>query len=207
MATSEPIDNNNIDRQSSDDKDQEKSDHDSGQKSSTVKSISSYLTSHTHNVDDQDDLIDIRVGNPLDKITKLLEEIKKQKAFSFTLKGSLGIAGVALTISMFGIFGGGKIICDKGLTTEIGVLRSISFQEIEPYNVPLISELLNNIAPKRHRNRLILIKGNRDVIAVAPSGNIPTTRFINKNVSVTGGYNSCKKVLTVSEPFGIDFFE
>jgi len=36
---------------------------------------------------------------------ELLQDIKKQKAFSFTLKGSLGIAGVALALGMFGIFG------------------------------------------------------------------------------------------------------
>src|SRR3990167_4871923 len=46
----------------------------------------------------QDDLLDVRVGNPLRKIVELLEDIKRQKAFSFTLKGSLGIAGVALAL-------------------------------------------------------------------------------------------------------------
>ncbi len=54
-----------------------------------------------------DDLIDVHVGNPLRRVIELLQDIKKQKAFSFTLKGSLGIAGVALALGLFGVFCGG----------------------------------------------------------------------------------------------------
>lgn len=63
---------------------------------------------------DDDTLINVHVGNPLEKIVKLLEQLKKQKAFSFTIKGTLGLAGIALFITAFGIFGGTKAFCSRG---------------------------------------------------------------------------------------------
>src|SRR3989338_7295204 len=50
--------------------------------------ISNFLRNNTSVSKTKDDstLLEIHIGNPLRKITQLLEEIKKQKAFSFTLK-------------------------------------------------------------------------------------------------------------------------
>src|SRR5436190_1901612 len=68
--------------------------------------LSTFFSTNTHYDKNKDDLLDVHVGNPLSRITKLLEDIKKQKAFNFTLKGSLGVMGVVLVLSVFGIFGG-----------------------------------------------------------------------------------------------------
>jgi len=54
-----------------------------------------FLISHTGNYKGEDDILDIHIGNPFRRIIALLEDLKKQKAFSFTLKGSLGIAGLS----------------------------------------------------------------------------------------------------------------
>jgi len=40
-----------------------------------------FLISHTGNYKDQDDLLDIRIGNPLGRIVALLEDIKKSIFF------------------------------------------------------------------------------------------------------------------------------
>jgi len=55
--------------------------------------VSKFLSDHTRYDKSQDDLLDVHVANPLRRIAQLLEDIKRQKAFSFTLKGSLGLAG------------------------------------------------------------------------------------------------------------------
>jgi len=55
---------------------------------SALKKLISPTLSKT---EDQDTLIDVHVSNPLKRIVELLQDIKKQKAFSFTLKGSLGL--------------------------------------------------------------------------------------------------------------------
>src|SRR5215204_929059 len=78
-----------------------------------------FISSHVHYNKNDDDVLDVHIGNPLHKIVKLLEDIKKQKAFSFTLKGSLGIAGVVMAFSFLGVLGAGNVLCSKGVQSEI----------------------------------------------------------------------------------------
>ena len=80
------------------------------------------FSENVHYSKKQDDLLDLHVGNPLRRITLLLEQIKKQKAFSFSIKGSLGIMGVALVAGTFGVLGVNNVLCDKGVQTRRGVL-------------------------------------------------------------------------------------
>src|SRR3990167_9464453 len=100
--------------------------------------ISNFLRNNTSVSKTKDDstLLEIHIGNPLRKITQLLEEIKKQKVFSFTLKGSLGIMGVALALSVFGIFGGSKMLCDKGIQTQVGMIKELESSSSEKSTVP-----------------------------------------------------------------------
>src|SRR3989338_3621357 len=106
--------------------------------------ISNFLRNNTSVSKTKDDstLLEIHIVNPLRKITQLLEEIKKQKVFSFTLKGSLGIMGVALALSVFGIFGGSKMLCDKGVQTKLGTLKILAVPENEP-SIPLLSPAID----------------------------------------------------------------
>lgn len=91
-----------------------------------------FFAKYANSSKSQDDLIDAHIGNPFVKIMTLLEEIKRQKAFNFTLKGSLGIMGVVLTLSVFGIFGGGQILCDRGTQVEIGTVRQLQVSQEDP---------------------------------------------------------------------------
>src|SRR5438046_1279755 len=88
--------------------------------------VEKFVSSHVHYSKNDDDILDVHIGNPLYKITKLLEEIKKQKAFSFTLKGSLGIAGVVLAFTFLGVLGAGNVLCSKGVQSEIGVVQILN---------------------------------------------------------------------------------
>ena len=145
--------------------------------------------------------MDIKIGNPLGKIVKLLEEIKKQKAFSFTLKGSLGIAGVVLTLSVFGLFGGSQIICDKGIQTHIGVVRILNAREIYTPSVPMLSFVLDLIAPpqKLIKNRIILIKQDNSTIYLPFKEAVDISKYNNNNVITTGRFNSCTQTLDIAD--------
>ena len=126
---------------------------------------------------DDNTLVDVHVNNPLKKVIALLEEIKKQKAFSFTLKGSLGIMGVFLALSVFGIFGGGKLLCDKGLQTKVGELRVLQLtEEATDPDVPWTKAMLQRLFglnTAATRQRLILLTNNEPPIHV-------TTLLIHK---------------------------
>ena len=167
-----------------------------------------FLLSHTGNYKDQDDLIDIRIGNPLGRIIALLEDIKKQKAFSFTLKGSLGVAGVVLVISMFGLFGGSKVLCDKGLQTEIGTIKVLNAREIYSREIPVLSYLINYLSPSKKfiKNRTILVVLNNSTLYIPFSENIDISPYINRVVYATGEYNSCNRTLEIDDPSYLEIF-
>lgn len=147
----------------------------------------------------QDDLLNVHVGNPLQRITQLLEDIKRQKAFAFTLKGSLGLAGVAVALSVFGLFGGSKILCDKGTQTEIGIIKILNVQETESSNVPILGFIIDSIkgtlGTQTLHNRVILQTGASSTIHLPHTSKMGFQEYIDKEVFVTGNYDSCSRVL------------
>ncbi len=174
--------------------------------------VEKFIADHTSYHKTQDDILDVHVGNPLRKITQLLEEIKKQKAFSFTLKGSLGVMGVALALSIFGIFGGGKILCDKGVQTQIGVIKTLNIYDSDSSTIPVLSLFLNYFNPKQTHNKVVLVKNDETVISLKlaqrslinnPSSLITTGGY---PVIATGNYDSCSQVLTVTDPSAIEIY-
>lgn len=167
-----------------------------------------FLLSHTGNYKDQDDILDIRVGNPLGKIVKLLEEIKNQKAFSFTLKGSLGIAGVVLALSVFGLFGGSQILCDKGTQSQIGMVKILNAREIYSKPVPFLSYILELVTPSQKyiKNRMILVKNDNTTIYIPHTEDDDIVKFANSTVIITGNYNSCSQTLAVNDSSSIETF-
>lgn len=157
---------------------------------------------------DESTLLDVHVGNPLKKITQLLEDIKKQKAFSFTLTGSLGVMGVALAISAFGIFGGSKAFCDKGRQTHMGVLKVLQVREIEPSHVFLFGAIVDYYRSffKANENDIhdrVILVNQEGSIHLPFSKNIAFNNFNGQNVFATGHYDSCAKELVVSEEKGM----
>ncbi len=168
--------------------------------------LEKFLLSHTGNYKDQDDILDIRIGNPLGRIVRLLEDIKNQKAFSFTLKGSLGIAGVVLVISVFGIFGGGQIICDKGNQSVIGTVKVLNAREIYSRPVPFLSYIFELVAPSQKyiKNRMVLVKNDSTTIYLPYSEEVNVMQLANSSVIATGNYNSCSETLKINDSSSIE---
>lgn len=176
--------------------------------SSAKSPLDKFLASHTGNYKNEDDLLEIHIGNPLRRVIVLLEDIKKQKAFSFTVKGSLGIAGVVLVISVFGLFGGNQVICDKGSQTLVGEIRVLNAREIYDKPVPVISYFLELIAPpvKQIKNRTVLLKTDNTTIYLPYSEDVNYFNYNGSRVLVTGNYNSCNQSLVVDSPDSVEFF-
>lgn len=154
----------------------------------------------------QDDILDVHVGNPLHKIVDLLQEIKQQKAFSFTLKGSLGIAGVALALGMFGILGAGNLLCEKGVQKEIGVIKVLNVQEEEPATIPLISGLIDYFSPRQTHNSTVLIKSDETIITIPYSKNVNISQYQNLPVVATGDYDACGQKLKITDQDAVEIY-
>ena len=168
--------------------------------------ISKFLKENTKYSKNKDDLIDIHVGNPLNRIVELLEDIKRQKAFSFTLKGSLGIMGVFLTLSVFGIFGGGKILCDRGSQSQIGIIRVLNIQDSIPSQIPLLDPFLDYFAPRQKIKRAVLIRNDSSVVRLPYVRNLDFKQYVDQPIIATGNYDNCGQTLTLEDKEGIEFF-
>ena len=100
---------------------------------SSTNPLTSFLHSQSSKSSSNDDtLVDVHVNNPLKRITQLLEDIKKEKAFSFNIKGSLGLTGVILVVTSFGILGGTQAFCNRGEQAHIGTLTVLTLPETKP---------------------------------------------------------------------------
>lgn len=164
---------------------------------------------------DDNTLLDVHVGNPLRKITELLEEIKKQKAFSFTLRGSLGIMGVVLTFSLLGFFGTTHALCDKGIQTHIGRVRMLQVTDAEPDN--LVTKVQQTMTfyskyfypPEQTapRYRYILETPTHETIHLARGRDVTLSSFKSQAVYVTGPFDSCSREMTLETPQSIETYQ
>lgn len=172
--------------------------------------VSKFFSGHTRYSKNQDDLVNIHVGNPLRRITSLLEEIKRQKAFSFTFKGSLGIVGVALALSLFGIFGGGKLLCDKGIQSQIGLIKILNATEKQSSDIPFLSPLIDFFSSLSSSNplypRTLLVKNDNSAIHLPFSQFVDYALFQNRLVIATGNYDSCSQTLKINSPTSIELY-
>ena len=160
-----------------------------------------------HKSKDDDELIDIHVGNPLKKITQLLEDIKNQKAFTFTLKGSLGIMGVALVIGTFGVFGGTKAFCEKGVQTKAGMTKQLIYLEEERNSWVDFVPILNSFFPHRLIKRTVLLAMDNTIytLRLSPTAQAALQAQIAASSSyITGSLDSCSNTITVESPNGIE---
>jgi hypothetical protein len=171
-----------------------------------------------HKTSDDNTLVDVHVNNPLHKITEILEEIKKQKAFSFTLKGSLGIMGVVLAFSVFGFFGTAHILCDKGIQTKSGIIKILHPDLSEDESPGLYGKVTSalkyysNITSgtptnvKKDTARYILYTADHQAIHIIPSSGITLQTLQNTSIFATGTYDSCSEELKIQKPNNIEIF-
>jgi hypothetical protein len=160
---------------------------------------------------DDNTLIDVHIGNPLRRISQLLEDIKKQKAFSFNIKGSLGLAGILVILTTFGIFGGTRALCSKGEQSRIGRVIQLNLPQ-QPSSPSLIQRaqniweaLFSKTAQKQPtaQNRLVLVENDKTVFHILGSISANIIEISGPPVILTGDIDSCAQTITVKDPKAI----
>jgi hypothetical protein len=177
--------------------------------------LSRFVKDNTKITKTKDDttLVDVHVGNPLHKITLLLEEIKKQKAFTFDIKGSLGLAGVVLVLTSFGFFGGTKALCAKGVQSHIGSIKTL--EVLEENNTPTLLQRAADawnvlfgvkISQSEPHSRIVLVKDDHTVLHVVGVTPKNISGIQNVPVVVTGEFDSCNQEVTVKDAKAIQSY-
>jgi len=115
--------------------------------------------------------------------------------------------GVFLTLSIFGVLGGGQVLCDKGTQSQIGTIKILQVLEKDSKDIPYIQNLIDYFRPKVERNRIVLIKSDYSAITLPYSRFVDLKKYDNSVVMATGQYDSCSQKLTVKDPTGIELFQ
>ena len=122
--------------------------------------------------------------------------------------------GVALTLSVFGIFGGSKMLCDKGIQTQVGLIKELDSNTIERSTVPILGAVFdyyNNLFTSQNtisqKKRIILLKDDKTSIYLPSARGISYYNYLNAQVYATGQYDSCSQVLKPSDQSDIQPFQ
>lgn len=151
---------------------------------------------------DDDTLVNIHVNNPLTKIVDLLKDLKKQKAFSFAIKGSVGIMGMTVVLVGGGILGGSRIVCNKGTQARIGEVRVLEYNAPVKSGQPLRDRIRAIIgktvtATPVEAKWVILVNTKLDTIRLLNKNQTYLEAFAGQNVVAVGDFNACNQELTV----------
>ncbi|PJC30361.1 hypothetical protein CO051_06125 [Candidatus Roizmanbacteria bacterium CG_4_9_14_0_2_um_filter_39_13] len=112
--------------------------------------------------------------------------------------------GVFLALGVFGIFGGGQILCEKGIQSQIGTVKTLQYTESDPGpSIPLLSDILDYFVPKTEHNRTVLVRPDASLVRLPYARFIPFEDYENKVVIVTGSYDACSQKLVVKDPSAI----
>ena len=168
--------------------------------------IDKLFSENVHYSKSQDDLLDVHVGNPLRKILLLLQDIKQQKALSVSMKASVGIMGIALVFGVFGVFGGGKILCDRGVQSQIGTIKVLNVVDSNPSTIPFLGTIVNYFQPQVEHRRTVLVREDNSALRLPFSKNLKFEQYENLPVIITGSYDSCGQTLTVKDQSGIEVY-
>ncbi len=165
-------------------------------------------TVDVENGKDDESLIDIKVNNPLHKITQILESIKSHQSTSFNLKFSIPLIALPVFIvALLGVFqlGRAQVSCFPTFTSKIGTLKTIDV--MSPKNSPnilsgfiLFFPALPKILPANNLTKTtttLLIQSSQDPISVIKPDNMNLINYEGQTVIVSGNYSECTNSITL----------
>lgn len=151
-------------------------------------------------------LISVTVTNPFKKVLYWLDQIRRRQTTTLAFK--LSIPLIALPVIIAGIF-------------SLGRLSGISFQKFQQVQKPLASTApaasaapsINlsragtlKIAKSATKTTYLLALRNGTLVNLEVPDYIDLTKYQNKQILVTGSYNSTTGVLTVTDIAEIEVF-
>lgn len=189
----------------------------------TLKTAEKDLISQLVNIEqnkttDDTTLVDVKITNPLRRITQILENIKKHQSTQVDLKFTIPL--IALPIVILGAFTLGRFTtnpCESGITTMNGVIYQLQSKEVAQF--PGFVERLtgfvtffNPFAPKKVETvgqRIVLVTDEGKTVQLI--SNASTTRdvvtsYTGRRVFVTGDSNHCTQTLSLKNSQDIELF-
>ena len=155
-------------------------------------------------------LVDVKVTNPLRRITQILEQIRRKQSTVVDLKFTIPLVALPLFMLLaFSLGKAGGVTCGGNTQTKMGLLYTLRatatnqqpglFDQTKKTiatNFTFLTPLLgtNQTAPA---NRQILIQRDNTAFTIENPKNIPLTTYNTRQIFVTGNVNTCENTIKV----------
>jgi len=180
-------------------------------KGATVSGLLSTATSD----DDDETLVNVKVNNPLHKITQLLQQIKEHQSTTVSMRFTIPL--IALPIVLLAAFQLGRVqtTCSPVFSSQVGQLLIISLEipkVDDTWYSPFLNVIPGNFIPQRtvgftHENRAVLLSKDGTTLSLLPAPGINLSNFNHTQVITSGNFSACNKAITVDSPTNIQPLE
>lgn len=155
--------------------------------------------------EDNENLVDIKVHNPLKKLYQFLDSIKKRSVTTISFKVSIPLLVLPLVVAAIFGYSGFKLgrvfspICQSFSTSKTGVLYLHNVTEPESDN--LFTQIIPFWPQSEVKMKLVtFLSGQDSDYTLVYKVGINLQQFNQRHVAVYGEYNPCTQSLTVSSP-------
>lgn len=167
---------------------------------------------------DDEALVDVKITNPLRKITAILRQIKNKQSTVVDFKFTIPLVALPLFMLLaFSLGKAGGVACGGNTQTKIGLLYTLQAsntnqstglftktKQTVAANLPFLAPLLTtNESPRGEAgqrpttNHQILIQRDNTAITIENPKNVQLTSYNTRQVFVTGKVNTCESTIEV----------
>lgn len=166
-----------------------------------------FSTNKSNDDAQKDDLVDIRVHNPLRRVVELLKDLKRHQNTTVSLRFTIPL--IALPIVLLAAFQLGRVetACVPAFTTVVGNLDIIRIRA--PKNPPTLfgqiagfftqMPLLSKPSDLTEVTRAVLLTQRDGTLTLIHAADIGTVSFDKRDVIVSGYLNTCTRTITLDD--------
>lgn len=149
--------------------------------------------------EDDESLINVKVANPLAKITKLLKDIKSHQSTTVSMRFTIPLIALPVVFILAFQLGRGQSSCHEYQASLIGTLKTIEImrQPEENFFTQIIGFLPFWDNQSKITDQSILILGNEEVITIENPTAVNLRDF--SNAIVSGKYSGCNKTIILED--------
>lgn len=161
---------------------------------------------------DDETLVDIKITNPLHRISQILQEIKDHQATTFSFRFTIPIIALPIFLLVAFQLGRSETRCTELFVTKAGTIKTVEMmipQRISWFEdlvsvVPFIPTPTDTLMKVR---RSLLLTSDNQTITIAQKAGIMVGPFENQQVFLTGLYNPCSQVISLDSQQNISSSE
>lgn len=158
---------------------------------------------------DEETLVDLKITNPLHRITQILQDIKNHQSTTFSFKFTIPLIALPVFLLIAFQLGRSQTACSEVFSSKIGTIKNIQVLAPKEKNdtlanffsfVPFVSRKTSNATLEE---RALLINSQNELFTILRTKPIDLTVFENQNVIISGTISNCAHTISLDSPQNI----